>query len=95
VVASPLSRVQQNTAIIHPLRTSPANLAGTLASTGEPLPLRSYLLDLDLMTLLESLTEPVWDDLIRPDLLKSNGLSSRSNRNGTVQSEVATFRLTI
>jgi hypothetical protein len=50
--------------------------AGTLASTGEPLPLRSYPLDLDLTTLIESLTEPVWDDLIHPDLLKSNGLSS-------------------
>jgi hypothetical protein len=69
--------------------------ARTLASTGEPLPLRSYLLDLDLTTLIESLTELVWDDLIHLGLLKSNGLSSRSNRNGTVQSEAATCRLTI
>jgi hypothetical protein len=64
----------------------------TLASTGEPLPLRSHPLDLDVTILIESLTEPVWDDLIRPDLLKFDGLKSRSARTGISEPQCATCR---
>jgi hypothetical protein len=82
---------QSNAAVDSWAATSPE--LTSLETLGEPICF--HPLDLNLMIQIESLTEPVWDNLIRPDLFKSNDRNCRSGRTGTNQLKHDKCRLPI
>jgi hypothetical protein len=95
VLASPSSRDHRSSPEINSQCASPADLIGTLASRWEPLSLSQWPSDLDLTILIVSLTEPIPLDLVRPLPLRSDGLSSWSERNGISKSDLATRQLQV
>jgi hypothetical protein len=74
------------------LAASPANLAGNLGELSSDSFLPS---DLHHTPQIKSLIEPVRDDLVRPDLIRSNAPHCVSDRTGMPQPEHATCRIQI